>query len=108
MNRYRKFYQQYGTQLVSSMGLTNSMIYTLEEAQRVYSLTGVAGSGKALDVYDPQMTAGKMLASIRLELMTTGEMQEFLRQKKVPGRSKLLRKEDRKAAIAKWIRENVH
>lgn len=77
------------------------------EAQRVYSLTGVAGSGKALDVYDPQMTAGKMLASIRLELMTTGEMQEFLKQKKVPGRSKLLRKEDRKAAIAKYIRENV-
>lgn len=77
------------------------------EASRVYSLTGVAGSGKALDVYDPQMTAGKILASIRLELMTTGEMQEFLRQKKVPGRSKLLRKEDRKAAIAKWIRENI-
>lgn len=76
-------------------------------AQRVYSLTGVAGSGKALDVYNPQMTAGKILASIRLELMTTGEMEDFLRRKKVPGRSKLLRKEDRKAAIAKYIKENV-
>jgi hypothetical protein len=107
LNRYRKFYQNYGIQLVSSMGLTNSMIYTFEEASRVYSLTGVANSGKALDVYDPQMTAGKILASIRLELMTTGEMQEFLREKKVPGRSKLLRKEDRKAAIAKWISENI-
>lgn len=62
---------------------------------------------EALDVYDPQMTAGKILASIRLELMTTGEMQEFLRRHKVPGRSKLLRKEDRKAAIAKYIRENI-
>ena len=65
------------------------------------------GGWRPLDVYDPQMTAGKILASIRLELMTNGEMQEFLRRHKVPGRSKLRRKEDRKAAIAKYIRENI-
>lgn len=78
-----------------------------ESGSRGNQLRDMAKSGKALDVYDPQMTAGKILASIRLELMTTGEMQEFLTRHKVPGRSKLQRKEDRKAAIAKYIRENI-
>jgi hypothetical protein len=46
---------------------------------------GVAGSGTALNAYDPALTAGKILDYIRIEFMAPDELKEFLRRKGVAG-----------------------